>query len=112
MSFDFLLDEAVELQVRNRLQNASYEALHVEEISGLGKGADDGAVLDYARSEQFVLVTYDDDFQDLASPRDAVLRFSDASWSAKEVADTLIRIDDLFTGDEISGELIVGRDWL
>jgi hypothetical protein len=39
MAYRLVLDENVEHEVRHRLQNYGHDAVHVEEVSDLGKAA-------------------------------------------------------------------------
>jgi predicted nuclease of predicted toxin-antitoxin system len=110
----FLLDENIEHEVYHRLGNYGHDLLHVEISDGLNKGDTDERLAAVSRSEDWIIVTYDDDFRDDFDEDDyrGVLYFTDQTLSAKTVADVLHEISTYYEQDELCGFLTVGNSWL
>jgi hypothetical protein len=62
MGYRLLLDENVEREVGHRPEHYGHDVVHVDFVSELGKGSDDGSLTSYTRPEDRILLTYDDDF--------------------------------------------------
>jgi predicted nuclease of predicted toxin-antitoxin system len=60
MSYRILVDENIDPQTANLLQDQDHEAVHVEDT--LGKGVDDPPIADYARENEYLVLTNDTDF--------------------------------------------------
>lgn len=113
MALRLLLDEHVEHEVKHRLENLGHDVEHVDLHTTLRKGDTDRDLAAYSRSEERIIVTYDDDFLDFAdSEFEAVLLFEDASMSARNVADVVHTISDHYPQSELDGLQKVGREWL
>jgi predicted nuclease of predicted toxin-antitoxin system len=110
----FLLDENLEHEVYHRLQNYGHDILHVEVSDELSKGDTDEELAEISRTEDWIIVTYDDDFRDSFSEDDysAVLFFADQSLSAKKAADVLHNISTYYEQEQLDGFITVGKSWL
>jgi uncharacterized protein with PIN domain len=62
MGYRILVDENLDPQTVLFCRNRGHDAVHVEET--LGKGTDDEEIAEYARNEDYVVVTNDRDFLD------------------------------------------------
>lgn len=62
MGYRILVDENLDPQTVLFCRNRGHDAVHVEET--LGKGTDDEVIAEYARNEDYVVVTNDRDFLD------------------------------------------------
>ena len=58
-----LLDENVEQEVLHRLRNYGHTFEHIDFHNHLQKGDEDRVLAQYSRSNQALIVTYDDDFE-------------------------------------------------
>ena len=58
-----LLDENVEHEVRHRLRNYGHTVEHIGLHHHLEKGDEDRVLAQYSRSNQALIVTYDDDVE-------------------------------------------------
>jgi predicted HTH domain antitoxin len=57
-----LLDENVEHDVRYQPEHYGHDVVHVDFVSEFEKGYNNGSLASYTRSENRILLTYDDDF--------------------------------------------------
>ncbi len=62
MGVSLLLDEMTEARLAEYCRKLGHDVERVVEVSELGPGSDDTAVVAYAEREDRILVTYDDDF--------------------------------------------------
>lgn len=62
MTYRLLLDENVEHDVLELLTRRGHDVEHVDFVPNLGKGATDPEIGAYSRTEDRLVVTYDDDF--------------------------------------------------
>jgi hypothetical protein len=62
MAFRLLLDEMTEAALADYCRRLDHSAERVVELPELGPGSDDAEIVDYAESENRLLVTCDDDF--------------------------------------------------
>jgi predicted nuclease of predicted toxin-antitoxin system len=110
----FLLDENLEHEVFHRLQNYDHEVVHVDLSSELNKGDSDTALATFSREQNFVIVTYDDDFRDEFSDDDyhAVLYLPDQTLSAKTIAKALHEISTYYQQSDLQGFMTIGKSWL
>lgn len=110
----FLLDENLEHEVYHRLQNYGHDVLQVEVSDKFSKGDTDEKLAEVSRTEDRIIVTYDDDFRDNFSEDDysAVLFFADQSLSANKVADILHNISTYYEQEQLVGFMTVGKSWL
>ena len=58
-----LLDENVEHEVLHRLRNYEHTVEHIDLHDHLQKGDEDRVLAQYSRSNQALIMTYDDDFE-------------------------------------------------
>ena len=109
-----LLDENVEHEVLHRLRNYEHTVEHIDLHAQLQKGAEDRVLAQYSRSNQALIVTYDDDFETDYEESDywGVLFIVDSDWTAIQVADVVHRILELYPPAELQSMNIVGREWL
>ena len=109
-----LLDENIEHEVYHRLENYGHELLHVEVSDELDKGDTDERLAEISRLDDWIIVTYDDDFRDDFTETDyrGVLYFAEQTLSAKTVADVLHEISIYYEQDDLRGFLTVGQSWL
>jgi predicted nuclease of predicted toxin-antitoxin system len=57
VSWAFLIDENLPHQIAQHLRDLGVDAQAVEHVDDLGKGADDEAVIQYARTDDRIIVT-------------------------------------------------------
>ncbi|WP_394347871.1 DUF5615 family PIN-like protein [Halorubrum sp. GN11GM_10-3_MGM] len=101
-------------QVRQLLFSPGRLSIHVEVSDELNKGATDEQLAEISRLDDWIIVTYDDDFRDGFTEHDyrGVLYFADQTLSAKTVADVLHEISTYYEQDDLRGFLTVGQSWL
>ena len=109
-----LLDENVEHEVLHRLRNYGHTVKHIDLHAQLQKGDEDRVLAQYSRSNQALIVTYDDDFETDYEESDywGVLSFVDSGRTTIQVADVLHRIPELYPPAEVQAMNIVGREWV
>lgn len=109
-----LLDENVEHEVLHRLRNYGHTVEHIDFHDQLQKGAEDHVLAQYSRSNQALIVTYDDDFETDHDESDywGVLFLVDGDWTAVQVADVIHRILELYPATALQQMNVVGREWL
>lgn len=114
MSYRLLLDVNIEHEVLHRLENAGHDVEHVDFISRLGKGTSDDEIARYSLDADRTIVTYDDDFiEDVPSSRyRAVFFFENDTMSAKEVANIVHTMSNVYPHEDVSGLQKTGREWL
>lgn len=114
MVYRLLLDENVEHEVRHRLDNYGHDVEHVDDVSNLGKGINDGSIGGYSKDHDRIVVTYDDDFVLELSESDyrAVFYFGDETLSAKQVADVIHRVTEVYPQEKVNGLHYLGEEWL
>lgn len=114
MAHRLLLDENVEHEVRHRLTNYGHDVEHVDDVSNLGKGTGDGSIGRYSKEHDRIIVTYDDDFVLELSESDyrGAFYFGDESLSAKQVADVIHRVTEVYPQEEVSELHYLGVEWL
>lgn len=114
MTYRLILDENVEHEVLHRLENYGHDVEHVDFVPELGKGTDDHPIAQYSLDTDRVIVTYDDDFVLEVDEDDyrAVLYFSDAMLSVKQVADIIHTVAKAYPQAELQGLEYVGEEWL
>ena len=97
----------------HRLENSGHELLHVEVSDELSNGDTDERLAEISRLDDWIVVTYDDDFRDGFSGTDyqGVLYFVDRTLSAKTVADGLHEISTYYEQDDLRGFQTVGESW-
>lgn len=114
MTASLLLDEHVEHEVCHRLRDYGHDVEHIKFHDSLEQGDADDTLADYSLANDIPIVTYDDDFEVHHDESDywGVLFFSDDSWSASDVADTVHEILRLYDSGSLRGMNVVGREWL
>lgn len=112
--YRLLLDENVEHEVGHRLRNYGHDVEHVDFVPELGKGAADRSLGTYAREENRVILTYDDDFVLSLSPDDfrAVLYLPNATLPVHAVADIVDAVSRQYPQEELEGVEYLGSGWL
>ncbi len=88
----FLFDENISYRIVKKIIKEVPGSLH-SSSAGLGKSASDRSIWTYARSNDYVLVTFDEDFQDLVNvygfpPKVILLRIGNSSTRC--VSETLL----------------------
>jgi hypothetical protein len=114
MAYRLILDENVEHEVLHRLENYGHDVEHIDFATELGKGTDDRPIARYSQETDRIIVTYDDDFVlelDDENYR-AAFYFADATLSAKQVADVIHRVSQVYAHEEVDGLEYVGTEWL
>jgi predicted nuclease of predicted toxin-antitoxin system len=114
MPYQLVLDENVEHDVYHRLENYGHDVEHVDFVPDLGKGANDDPIAQYSLKTDRVILTYDDHFV-LDIDQDeyrAVVYMGDATLSAKQVADIVHAVSQLYPQEELDGVEHVGDAWL
>lgn len=114
MSFRILADENVDHRVVHRLRHYGNDVEHVDFVSTLGKGTMDGAIAQYSRSSNRLLLTSDDDFlTDFTDDEYSGLLFiEDETLSAEQVSDIVHAIAEIVDQDDVQGVFYVSRAWL
>lgn len=114
MSVTLLLDQNIEHEVLHRLRKYGHEAEHINFHQTLQRGDSDTDLSHYSLEHEVLIVTYDDDFAEKIPESEywGVLLISDDTWSAKQVADTVHQILDLYDESSLSRFNLVGREWL
>jgi len=109
-----LLDENLEHEVLYRLRHYGHTVDHIDLHTQLQKDDDDDRLAEYSRSNQALIVTYDDDFETEYDESDywGVLLLSDNDWTATQVADVVHEILELYPPSELQQMNVVGREWL
>lgn len=110
----FLLDENLEHEIFHRLQSYEHDVVHVDRSAELNKGDSDSTLATFSREQNFVIVTYDDDFRDEFSDDDyhAVLYLPDQTLSARTIADALHEISTYYQQSDLKGFVTIGKNWL
>ena len=114
MAVTFLLDENIEHEVLHRLEKYGYDTVHVEREPDLGKGTTDTTLAEFSNAHDRVIVTYDDDFivDHDHSEYFGVVFFGEDSLSARQVADILHTMADLYPESAFEGVEYASREWL
>lgn len=114
MGYRLLLDENIEREVLHRLTEGGHDVEHVEFVSRLGKGTNDGEIAQYSLDTGRTIVTYDDDFiEDISQSRyRAVFFFADDTISAKEITDIINNMSRIYPHEDVTGLQKTGREWL
>jgi predicted nuclease of predicted toxin-antitoxin system len=114
VTYRLLLDENLEHEVYHRLDSFGHDVEHVDCVTELGKGATDEDLATYSRETTRAIVTYDDDFVEAVPPEAyrATIYFEDDTMSAREVAEILHSMSEVYPYDEVSGLQKAGREWL
>lgn len=86
-----LFDDNISYRIVKQLIDSFPDSLHVSR-TGLATPAPDRLIWEYARQNNFLIVTFDEDFEDLSSlygfpPKVIILRFGNAS--THQIASTL-----------------------
>jgi len=114
VTYRLLLDENVEHEVFHRLVNLGHDVEHVDFVTDFGKGATDEALATHSRDTDRAIVTYDDDFIERIPPEAyrATIYFENDTMSAREVADIVHSMSEVYPFDEVVGLQKAGREWL
>ena len=114
MAVQFLLDENVEREVGFRLAKFGHDAEHVQFLPELGEGTNDTPIAEFSRENEYVIVTYDDDFVREHTTGDffGAVYFREADLSAKQVADVLHTMAKHYPKSAFEGLEYGSTDWL
>lgn len=79
----FLFDENISYRIVKQISNAVPQSIHISQ-SGLNKPPTDREIWSYAKANKFLIVTFDEDFLDLANvngfpPKVILLRTGNSS---------------------------------
>lgn len=91
MSYRLLVDENVEYRIVHKLRNYGHNVQHVDDLAEFGKGSSDRGLGGYSKSEDRLLLTYDDNFVlelDNSEYR-AVLYVNDVTIPSGKIADAI-----------------------
>lgn len=113
MGYRLLLDENVEHEVMHRLEHLGHDVQHVELVGGLGKGTGDRSIGEYSLEENRLVLTYDDDFlfDFEADDHRGVLYLQITERSAREIADAIHAMSEIYPQDRITGYVYVD-EWI
>lgn len=102
-----LLDENISWRIIKELADSFNEVFHVNQI--FGKRPMDTDIWNYARENQFMIITYDSDFIDIselrgAPPKIIWFRFGNASrnYIINKIKSNIDRIKELYNDDELN----------
>jgi len=114
MSLRLLLDEMVEHEVMDRLTDFGHDVEHVDLNDELDKGSPDTRVGAYSIRTERILVTYDSDYVEQLEESDffCVLLFGDEDLSAKQVAQVVQNMSEVYPESRFRGLQKVGRNWI
>jgi predicted nuclease of predicted toxin-antitoxin system len=113
MAYRILADENVERATVNYLRKLGHDVERLDDVAELGLGAEDESIARYAREEDRLILTQDDDFftelyiEDTAG----VLFQRDQTLSTREVGDAVHEMSQYLERSDIILEY-VGRNWL
>lgn len=113
MGYRLLADENVERATINYLRKLDHSVEWIGDVRELGLGADDTSIAEYARENDRLLLTQDNDFfTELDIDRTAGVLFQrDTTLSAREVGDIVHEMSRYIDTSDITLEYI-SRDWL
>ena len=113
MSYRLLVDENVEYRIVHKLRNYGHEVQHVNDLTAFGKGSSDRELGQYSKSDDRLILTYDDDFILELDPTAyrAALYVSDVTTPARKIAAAVHRMSKQYPQEEISGVVYVD-DWV
>ena len=109
MSHQLLVDENVEYRIIHKLRNYGHDVEHVNDLTAFGKGSSDRELGQYSKSDDRLILTYDDDFVLELDPTAycAALYVSDVTISARTIAAAIHRMSKQYPQEEISGVVYV-----
>lgn len=111
MTFRILADEHCERKVVDYLRKEGHDVERVVDLSELGHGSSDAEIAAYARQENRLILTSDDDF--LAEvDYDGLLFQPDENMPAADVAAAISSISSHVDQNEMTSELYVTDNWL
>lgn len=113
MSYRLLLDENIEYRIVHKLRNYGHNAEHVSDLTTFGKGSTDKELGQYSKSDDRLILTYDDDFvlELNSSVYRAVLYVNDVTIPSKTIADAVHQMSKQYPHDEVTGVVYVD-DWI
>jgi predicted nuclease of predicted toxin-antitoxin system len=113
MGYRILADENVEQATVNYLQKLDHDVERLETVPELGLGADDASIAQYARQDNRLILTQDDDFftELNAEETGGVLFQKDQTLSAREVGDIVHEISTHLDQSRVTLEYI-SDNWL
>ncbi|WP_458190271.1 DUF5615 family PIN-like protein [Haladaptatus sp. NG-WS-4] len=114
MSFRVLLDENVERQAMQMLTKMGHDTEMVVDVDELGPGTDDATIAAYAKREDRLVLTVDDDFLTEIDETDhaGVLFQVDDRLTAHEVASIVDVVATHLDQSDIDGKIHISKNWL
>ena len=113
MAYRILADENIERGTVNYLQKLDHDVERLDDIGELGLGTDDGPIARYARENDRLILTQDDDFVTKLDIEDTagVLFQRDQTLSTREVGDAVHEMSQYLDQSDVILEY-VSRNWL
>ncbi len=113
MGYRILADENVERATIRYLRKLDHDVVWIGDVDELSFGADDESIAAYARENERLILTQDDDFFATLSVEDTdgVLFQKDQSLSARQVGDAVHEISQCIDQSAITLEY-VSQTWL
>ena len=112
MAYRILADENVERATVNYLRKLGHDVERLDDIAELGLGTDDAPIADYARDQDRLILTQDDDFfTELDVENTAGVLFQwDQTLSTREVGDAVHEMSQYLDQSDVTLEY-VSRNW-
>lgn len=109
MSYRLLVDENVEYRIVHKLRNYGHEVEHVNDLTAFGKGSSDRELGQYSKSDDRLILTYDDDFVLELDPTAyrAALYVSNVTIPAGKIAAAVHRMSEQYPQTDVSGVVYV-----
>ena len=113
MGYRILADENVERATINYLRKLDHDVEWIGDLEELGLGSDDDSIATYAREQNRLILTQDDDFFTQLNLDDTagVLFQKDETLSAREVGDIVHELSQYVDQSDVTLEY-VSRNWL
>lgn len=114
MSLRLLADENVDQRVVHRLSHFGHDVEHVDFVTELGKGSDDGTIADHSLESERLVPTNDDDFLTEFHVDDfhGLLFIEDETLPAEHVSDIVHATGEHVDSTQVSGVIYVRSTWL
>ena len=113
MTYRILADENVERATVNYLQQLEHDVERLDDVAELGLGAPDELIARYARENDRLVLTQDDDFFTELDVEDTagILFQRDQTLSTREVGDVVHEMSQYLYQSDITLEYVSGN-WL
>jgi len=114
MSLSLLLDENIEHEAMHRLENYGHDVEHIDLHEDLQKGDPDRRLARYSVETDRIIVSYDTDWVTEFSESEyhCALVVDDQSLSARQVAQIVHNMSEVYPESEFVGLQKIGRTWL